>query len=470
MGTLIQNPQHLDHFKHVHFIGIGGYGMSAVARVMLEMGFTVTGSDVARKELTDKLEAGGAQVFIGHSAKNINGADVVVYSTDIPKDNIELNAAKQAGVTLLHRSQMLAWVLNRKKGIAVAGAHGKTTTSSMISLVMVRCGIDPTYVIGGEIMGIGSNASAGKGEYVVAEADESDGSFLEYQPEMAVVLNIEPDHLENYGGDFANLKNAYHKFLGLVKPNGKSILCVDDGYVREIMEQQSNQEGLITYGIERPANFTAKNIVPGDRRISFDVYQDGNLLGSMTLSVPGKHNVYNALATTAVCMNAGLTFAEIKEAIVYFSGAKRRFQVIGEVNDILVVDDYAHHPTEIEATLKAGRETKRRTLGIFQPQRYTRTFFLLDEFSKAFKDADQVIITDIYSPANDPEIEGVSAQKLVELIQTNSNPNAIYLSSKEEILNYLLENSQPGDLVITMGAGDIWQVAYKLVEKLKSPQ
>lgn len=177
MGTLIQNPQHLDHFKHVHFIGIGGYGMSAVARVMLEMGFTVTGSDVARKELTDKLEAGGAQVFIGHSAKNINGADVVVYSTDIPKDNIELNAAKQAGVTLLHRSQMLAWVLNRKKGIAVAGAHGKTTTSSMISLVMVRCGIDPTYVIGGEIMGIGSNASAGKGEYVVAEADESDGSF-----------------------------------------------------------------------------------------------------------------------------------------------------------------------------------------------------------------------------------------------------------------------------------------------------
>lgn len=467
MGISTEHLQEIKPFKHVHFIGIGGYGMSAVARVLLEMGYKVTGSDVARKELVQKLEASGAQVFIGHKPENIHGADVVVYSTDIPRENIELTTAKQLGIPLWHRSQMLAWILNRKKGIAVAGAHGKTTTSSMISLVMVRCGLDPTYIIGGEIMGIDSNASAGKGEYVVAEADESDGSFLEYQPDTAVILNIEPDHLENYGGDFANLKNAYQKFLGLVKPEGKSVLCVDDPYIRELIEQKI-QGRVITYGIDHPANFMAKNIVPGDRRISFEVYQDGERLGSMTLNVPGIHNVYNALATTAVCMNAGLTFNEIKDAIVYFSGAKRRFQVIGEVDNILVVDDYAHHPTEIDATLKACQETKRRTIGIFQPQRYTRTYFLLNEFSKAFKHADQVIITDIYSPANDQQIEGVSARKLVELIKENSNPNTIYLSSKEEIIAYLLKNGQPNDLIITMGAGDIWQVAYKLVDQLKS--
>lgn len=465
MDTPTHNQQDLENFEHVHFIGIGGYGMSAVARVMLEMGYTVTGSDVAQKELTEKLEAGGARVFIGHSANNIEGADVVVYSTDIPADNIELTTAKASGVALLHRSQMLAWILNRKKGIAVAGAHGKTTTSSMISLVMVRCGIDPTYVIGGEIMDIGSNARAGKGEYVVAEADESDGSFLEYRPELAVVLNIEADHLENYGGEFANLKKAYRKFLNGVKPGGQSIVCIDNEYVKEIVDHATGQETFITYGIESPANFMAKNIIPGDRTITFDVYEENNLLGSMTLSVPGLHNVYNALATTAVCLRAGLTFEEMKEAIYYFHGAKRRFQVIGEVNDILVVDDYAHHPTEIEATLSATRATKRRTIAIFQPQRYTRTFFLFDAFSRAFRDADQVIITDIYSPANDPEIEGISASKLVELIKENSNHNTVYLSSKDEILTYLRRISQPGDLVITMGAGDIWKVAYRMVDE-----
>lgn len=465
MGTPTQNQQELENFEHVHFIGIGGYGMSAVARVMLEMGYTVTGSDVARKELIEKLEAGGAQVFIGHKAENIEGANVVVYSTDIPSENIELVKAKELGITLLHRSQMLAWILNRRMGIAVAGAHGKTTASSMISLVMDRCGADPTYIIGGEVMDLGSNARAGKGEYVVAEADESDGSFLEYKPEIAVVLNIEADHLENYGGDFENLKNAYSKFLDGVKPGGKAVVCIDNEFVREMIAKQGTQN-VITYGINQTADFSAKNIVPGDRTISFDVYKENDNLGKMTLTVPGTHNVYNALATTAVCLNAGLSFAEILEAIYYFHGAKRRFQVIGEVNNVLVVDDYAHHPTEIEATLSATKATNRRTIAIFQPQRYTRTFFLLDAFSKAFREADEVIITDIFSPANDPEIEGVSAEVLVELIKVNSNPNTMYISSKEEILSHLLGVIQSGDLVITMGAGDIWKVAYKLAEEL----
>jgi UDP-N-acetylmuramate--alanine ligase len=452
--------------EHVHFIGIGGYGMSAIARVMLDMGYHVTGSDVARKELTEKLQKKGAHVFIGHQKENISGADLVVYSTDIPKENVELTAAQEYSIPLIHRSKMLARLLNEKKGVAVAGAHGKTTTTSMISLVMEKTGVDPTYIIGGEIMDIGSNARAGKGDFVVAEADESDGTFLEYFPQIAVVTNIEPDHLENYGGDFENLKKAYRQFLSQVKDEGTAIVCIDDNYVQDMLAEQKERISLITYGIKQDADYTAENIEPGDRTISFDVVYKGARLGRMKLSVPGMHNVYNALGTTAVCIEAGLSFEEIAVAITSFRGAKRRFQVIGEVNDVLVVDDYAHHPTEIEATLEAARSTNRRIVAIFQPQRYTRTFFLLDAFSRAFTEADEVMITDIYSPANDPEIEGVSAERLVELIKENSNANASYAASKEIVLEHLLKVVKPGDLVITMGAGDIWKVAEQLVEEL----
>lgn len=466
MDTEVQK-QHEHKREHVHFIGIGGYGMSAIARVMLDMGCYVTGSDVARKELTDKLQKKGAQVFIGHQAENVAGADLVVYSTDIPKENVELAAAKAQAIPLIHRSKMLARLLNEKKGVAVAGAHGKTTTSSMIALVMEKTGTDPTYLIGGEIMDIGSNAKAGQGDFVVAEADESDGTFLEYFPHIAVVTNIEPDHLENYDGDFENLKKAYRQFLSQVKENGTAVVCIDDDYVEETLAEKKANVSLITYAIDKQADYMASNIEPGDRMISFDVTHKGQLLGRMKLSVPGIHNVYNALATVAVCMQAGLTFEEIAEAIIAFRGAKRRFQVIGEVNDILVVDDYAHHPTEIEATLEAARSTNRRTVAIFQPQRYTRTFFLLDAFSRAFSEADEVIIVDIYSPANDPEIEGVSAEKLVELIKQNSNANAKYISSKEEVVEHLKRTVAAGDLVLTMGAGDIWKAAVQLVEEME---
>ncbi|WCK53659.1 UDP-N-acetylmuramate--L-alanine ligase [Aneurinibacillus sp. Ricciae_BoGa-3] len=466
MNTSISNQPEQER-QHVHFIGIGGYGMSAIARVMLDMGYQVTGSDVAQKELTEKLSKKGAQVFIGHHADNVKGAELVVYSTDIPSNNVELAAAKKQAIPLIHRSQMLARILNAKKGVAVAGAHGKTTTSSMISLVMEKAGTDPTYIIGGEIMDVGSNARAGTGEYVVAEADESDGTFLEYYPHIAVVTNIEPDHLENYDGDFENLKNAYRQFLSQVTDGGTAVICSDDKYLQEMLKEIKKEVSIVTYGLNGTPDYRAENIEPGDRTISFDVVYKGGKLGRMTLSVPGIHNVYNALATTAVCLKAGLTFDAIVEAIKNFHGAKRRFQVIGEVNDILVVDDYAHHPTEIEATLSAARSTNRRTIAIFQPQRYTRTFFLLDDFSRAFKEADEVIIVDIYSPANDKQIEGISADKLVELIKQNSNPNARYLSTKEDVLAYLEPNVKPGDLVLTMGAGDIWKVAEKLVEKLR---
>ncbi|AFH65047.1 UDP-N-acetylmuramate--L-alanine ligase [Paenibacillus caseinilyticus] len=452
--------------EHIHFIGIGGYGMSAIAKVMLEMGYQVSGSDLAQQELTEKLAAKGAQVFIGHEAENVKGADVVVYSTALSKDNVEMAAAEELNIPILHRSQMLARLMNAKKGIAVAGAHGKTTTSSMIALVLEHCGSDPTFIIGGEIMNVGSNAKAGKGDWVVAEADESDGSFLQYHPTIALVNNIEADHLENYNGDFENLKKAYAQFLSQVKADGKAVVCLDDAYLSGMIPQIQSE--VITYGIHSDADVTAHNIVLGDRKVSFEVMRGGELLGTISLSVPGKHNVYNAMATLITCMEAGLTFAQVAEAIKEFRGAKRRFQVLGEVNDILVIDDYAHHPTEIEATILAAKATGKRIIAVFQPQRYTRTYFLFEQFSRAFPDADEVIITDIYSPAGEKQIEGITSAKLVELIRQNSNANVAYVPTKEEVQNYLLGSVQPGDLVLTMGAGDIWKAADGLAKALEA--
>lgn len=444
--------------------------MSAIARVMLEMGYKITGSDVARQELTEKLAAKGAQIYIGHEAEHVKGADLVVYSTALSKDNVERVAAEELNIPVLHRAQMLARLMNAGKGVAVAGAHGKTTTSSMIALVMEKCDADPTYIIGGEIVNVGTNAKAGKGEYVVAEADESDGSFLQYHPSIAIVTNIEPDHLENYDGDFGKLKAAYVKFLSQVKFGGKAIVCADDETITELLPKldADTASKLITYGIDGDAEYKAENISLGDRKVSFEMTHRGSTLGTIELSVPGRHNVYNAMATVITCLEAGLSFDKVAEAIHEFIGAKRRFQVLGEVNDILVIDDYAHHPTEIQATISAAKATGKRIIAVFQPQRYTRTFFLLEQFSRAFPEADEVIITDIYSPAGEQQIEGVHSRKLVEMIKTNSNANTSYIPTKEEVLEHLTAKVAPGDLVITMGAGDIWKTADALAKTLKA--
>jgi UDP-N-acetylmuramate--alanine ligase len=450
--------------EHVHFIGIGGYGMSAIAKVMLEMGYTVTGSDLAEQDLTRKLKDKGAQVFLGHHAKNVMGADLVVYSTALPKDNVEMEAAGKLNIPILHRSQMLARLLNERRGIAVAGAHGKTTTSSMIALVMEQTGMDPTFLIGGEIMNVGSNAKAGLGEYVVAEADESDGSFLQYRPTIGIVTNIEPDHLENYEGSYDKLKGAYRTFLSQVKRDGVAIVCSDDDDLRELIPQLTGR--IITYGTGSDAEYRADRIQLGDRRASFDVTYQGKQLGTIQLSVPGRHNVYNALATLIACLEAGLSFEQVAGAIRLFRGAKRRFQVLGDANGVLIIDDYAHHPTEIMATISAAKSTGKSIIAVFQPQRYSRTFFLLEAFSKAFGEADEVIITDIYSPAGETQIEGISSQRLAEMIQVNSNSNVRYIPSKDEVSAYLAQRTQPGDLILTMGAGDIWKVAEELAQRL----
>ncbi|WP_058302221.1 UDP-N-acetylmuramate--L-alanine ligase [Gorillibacterium timonense] len=456
----------MNPLEHVHFIGIGGYGMSAIAKVMLEMGYEVSGSDLVQQELTEKLAAKGARVYIGHEAENVRGADLVVYSTALSNDNVEKREAEERHIPILHRSQMLARLMNERKGVAVAGAHGKTTTSSMMALVLELCGQDPTYIIGGEVMNLGSNAKAGKGDYVVAEADESDGSFLQYHPQLAVVLNIEADHLEHYDGDFENLKQAYRKFLSQVKDGGKAVVCADDVHLQALLPELG--EKAITYGIDHDAEYTAHELELGDRKSSFEVRHNGQRLGTIVLSVPGKHNVYNALATLIVCQQAGLTFEQVADAIVDFRGAKRRFQVLGDTDGILVIDDYAHHPTEIQATISAAKATGKRIVAVFQPQRYTRTYFLFEQFSRAFPEADEVIITDIYSPAGEKQIEGITSAKLVELIRQNSNANARHIPTKEGVLEYLKEHVESGDLVLTMGAGDIWKAADGLASWLRN--
>jgi UDP-N-acetylmuramate--alanine ligase len=458
----------VDQAQHVHFVGIGGYGMSAIARVLIDLGYKVTGSDVAMNELAKKLEERGAVVYIGHDARHLEGAEIVVYSTSIPKENPEIAEAKKRGIPLLHRSQMLARILNERTGVAVAGAHGKTTTTSMLAHVLEECGVDPTYIIGGELMNAGTNAKAGKSDFVIAEADESDGSFLEYRPTYEIVTNIDPDHLEHFGGDFNNLKKAYAQFLSHLKPGGKAILCLDDGHVRELIP--AVKETVVTYAIDpayaAAADFKAVDIVCGDRRTHCRVYHREHLLGELKLNIPGKHNIANALAAVIVSLEAGLSFEEIASALTSFRGAKRRFQIIGQPRDILVVDDYAHHPTEIIATLSGARASGRRVIAVFQPQRYTRTFFLMDEFSRAFSEADEVIVTDIYSPAGEAKIDGVTSEVLVEKIRTNSHPRAQYIPTKEQVQEHLVTQLRPGDLVLTMGAGDIWKSAYWLAEKL----
>jgi UDP-N-acetylmuramate--alanine ligase len=462
------NP--LSRLEHVHFIGIGGSGMSAIAKVMLEMGYRVSGSDIREHEVTKQLQTQGVKFFSSHQAENVKGADIVVYSSGIPKDNIELLCADEQEIPLLHRSQALAQLLNQKEGIAITGAHGKTTTSSMISCMMAQAGLDPTFVIGGEILDFGFNARAGKSEYVIAEADESDGSFLKYYPKHAIITNIEPDHLENYNGDFENLKDAYVQFINQIKYFGTLLICIDDPINKELLNRRElcdilnrRKIKIITYGVESAnCEVRAINSQLLNRSSECSVVANEIDIGSLQLQVPGKHNILNALACIALGLNLGISFSSIRESLYKFVGAKRRFQVVSEAQEIMIVDDYAHHPTEIIATIDAAKSTGRTIYAVFQPQRYTRTYYLLEAFSYAFSEADEVIISDIYAPAGEMPIQGISGFELAEKIKKNSNPNTTFIGNQEQIITHLLKKVRPGDLILTMGAGDIWKIAYQL--------
>ncbi len=455
----------LNNFKHFHFIGIGGAGMSALAKILLQSGLKVSGSDRANSPTLDMLKNLGANIFVGHDADNLDSPDAIVCSSAIPHDNPELLKALELKIPKLHRSDINAWLLNAKKGIAVAGSHGKTTTTSMIGFVLHSAGVDPTIIIGGESADLGTGAILGNSDYLVSEADESDGTFIKLKPHIAVVTNVEDDHLDFYGTT-ERINEAFKIFIENVdKKTGRAILCFDNENLRDIAEKIDRK--IISYGIDNDADFMAKNISTNNVGASFDVFNGEKILGKIQLAIYGRHNVLNALATIATAMEVGVEFAKIAEGLSKFHGAKRRFQTKARLENIWIVDDYGHHPTEIAATLRAARETNPdRIICIFQPHRYTRTKILLKEFGSAFSGADLLVLTDIYS-AGEEKIPGVSGESILEEVLATTNQEVSYIPEREKIAEYLLDNVTAGDLVITMGAGDIYKTGDELIELLK---
>lgn len=455
----------LDKIKNIHFIGIGGAGMSALSYVMIKRGYQVSGSDAKPGYMATNLAKEGALVFIGHSACQIERAEVVVVSTAIHPDNPELVEAKKRQVPVIHRSDVLAYLMNKHKGVAVAGAHGKTTTSSMLSCITCEEGLDPTIVVGGIVNNLGSNAVNGKSDYVVAEADESDGSFLKFHPYLAVITNIENDHLDHYGSE-ENIQAAFAKFVEQIKEDGKAILCYDNAKVRALGEKTGKT--VISYGIDsKDADYRAENIEYGKNGTTYDILYKNEVIGKGQLIVPGRHNVLNSLGAIAAARELGIPLESILASLAHFSGAKRRFETKGKVGGVWVVDDYAHHPTEIAVTLKAARQTQpERLVCVFQPHRYTRTQLLLDQFAVAFKDCDELIITDIYAASEDP-IPGVSGEMLAHKIAETTGQKVRYISGQDKIEETLEREVRPGDLVITMGAGDIYRLGEQLVQALE---
>ncbi len=452
--------------ERIHFIGIGGAGMSGLATILLELGYKVSGSDLNKTKVTDRLEEMGAVCSIGHIAENVDGAGLVVVSTAIKNDNPELIRAVEQGKGIIHRGDLLALLMNRQKGIAVAGAHGKTTTTAMMARVMEKNGYDPTIVIGGELRDIGGNAKFGRGQYLVAEADESDGSFLKLSPEIVIVTNIENDHLDYYGS-VEKINDAFRDFLSKVPKNGMAVICKDDPGNRIILEQYEGP--LLTYGIaSSDADFVLRDLHYKGMNSKGEVYFGGKYLGTLALTVPGRHNMLNALAVVAVGIHIGMDFKSVADSLKNFIGAGRRFQLTGELFGVRVVDDYAHHPTEILAALQAAKQVEaKRVIAVFQPHRYSRTSLLKDDFGKAFHNADIVIVDDIYAAGEQP-LEGVNSISLVEAIKRNGHKNVLYLGTGEKIVNYLEGFVRSGDLVMTIGAGNIWTTGIQLIERLRS--
>ncbi len=451
--------------ERIHFIGIGGYGMSGLARVFLSLGHPVTGSDMRLTERVRSLRQLGAVISIGHREENLDGAEMVVYSTDVPDDNPELAAARGRKLPVFHRSEILARLINSGRGIAVTGTHGKTTITTMIGLILIGAGADPTVVVGAEVEALGGNARLGRGEHVVAEADESDASFLRYRPEIAVVSNMEPEHLDHYGGDFERVVEAYGQFLAGTKPGGLCLLGGDAPQLRQLGETYGGRR--LYYGLDCANDLVAEALRSEEGVSRYRVRLAGRPLGEVKLRVPGRHNVVNSLAAIGVALEIGFDFGVCQRVLEQFAGAKRRFEVMACTCGIRVVDDYAHHPSEIGATLQAARELEPlRLIAVFQPQRYVRTHLLLHDFAKAFGDADQVILADIYSPPGEKPIPGVSSAKLAELI-VNQGQDVVHIARNDDITAYLQTIVRPGDTVVTMGAGDIWSVAAALAERLE---
>jgi len=452
--------------KRVHFVGIGGTGMNGIAEVLVNQGFKVSGSDLRDSRATRRLSNLGVRVFIGHSAAHIEGVDVLVVSTAVPDNNPEVVAARELRIPVVPRAQMLAELMRFKRGIAVAGTHGKTTTTSLTASLLAEAGFDPTFVIGGVVNSWGSNARLGQGEYLLAEADESDGSFLLLQPIIALVTNIDRDHLESYNNSFENLKNAFVEFLHHLPFYGAAILCIDDPEVQALVPQLGR--AVVTFGLSESADIRATEIRQNGRNMSFKVQlpQPAEPV-DVSINLPGLHNVRNALGAIAVAWEIGIEVRDVVGCLHEFKGVGRRFAEIGDLpidnGQVRVIEDYGHHPSELEATIAAAREgwPEKRIVAVFQPHRYTRTANLFDEFSRVLSDAHVVVLTDIYS-AGESEIEGVDSAALCKSIRARGKVDPVLVPDVEELPLSLPAMLHDGDLVLLMGAGSIEQIAQEL--------
>jgi UDP-N-acetylmuramate--alanine ligase len=452
--------------KNLHFVGIGGVGMSAIARIMLAQGFNISGSDLRENRLTLALTEQGAHIFYGHKPENLSPATLgVVYSSAVGEDNAEIIEARRRGLTVYRRAEMLAYLCGCKRSVGVAGSHGKTTVSGMIATMLELCGCEPTIIIGGMLPLIGSNAKAGNGPYLVAEADESDGTFLMLKPEMAVVTNIESDHLDYYH-DLDHIKQAFAQYLSQLPKTGFAVVCADCPQVQELLSAVSGR--CITYGLQAPAYYRADAINHSTAGVAADVYEDSILLGRLSLSVPGEHNVANALAALAVGRELGLGFTEIAQALSLFAGTGRRFEVLGRAGEVTVVDDYAHHPTELDVTIRAARamDNKRRIVAVFQPHRYSRTQDMYAEFAGALNLVDVALVQELY-PAFEQPIAGVSARLIVDEASRLGQKNIFYSAGEEQTLSMLTQIIRPGDLLLIMGAGNIRTVGERFLESIQ---
>jgi UDP-N-acetylmuramate--alanine ligase len=455
------------YFKkyHIHFVGIGGIGMSGIAELLLNLGYEVSGSDTKASDITERLKGLGGAIHTGHSAEHVSGADVVVVSSAISVENPEVNAAHQLAIPVIPRAEMLAELMRLKYSVAVAGAHGKTSTTSIVAAVLGEGRLDPTVVIGGKLKGIDSNAVLGMGEFIVAEADESDGSFLKMSPTIAVVTNIDREHLDFYK-DLEHIKNVFFDFIDRIPFYGLAVLCLDNEPIQDLIPKIKKR--FTTYGMSAQADYQARNIRAQGLKTRFTLHHQGEDLGDITLNLPGLHNVYNAMASIAVGFELNIPFETIKSALETLEGVQRRMEVKGVAQGITVVDDYGHHPTEIKTTLQAVKESwpDKRIILAFQPHRYTRIRALFDEFSRAFYQSDLMVVMPIYSAGENP-INGVDSSRLCEEIKAHGHKEVICMDGMESAIAYLKDVLRSGDLLLTLGAGDVWKVGEAVLKGLR---
>jgi UDP-N-acetylmuramate--alanine ligase len=452
--------------KHkIHFVGIGGIGMSGIAEVLLNSGYVVTGSDLHESEATRRLRELGARVFVGHQEENLAGnPSVVVISTAVKYANPEVLEARRRHIPVIPRAEMLAELMRMKYGVAVAGSHGKTTTTSMVAAVLSAGGLDPTMVIGGRVHMLGTNAKTGQGEFLVAEADESDGSFLLLSPTVAVVTNIDKEHMD-FHQTMEKLNDNFLAFVNKVPFYGLAVLCIDDVNVRALLPKARKR--FATYGLSLEADFSAEDLQMSAAGVEFTALHHGKRMGKVRLRLPGRHSATNALAAIAVAHDLEIPFAQASEALGQFTGIHRRFEVKGEPRGILVIDDYGHHPTEVRATIGAIRDSWKRPLTvIFQPHRFTRTRDLFEEFLTAFEGADRLVLTDVYSAGEDP-IAGMTGEALYQAIKRKGHLDVKFIADKNDIVGQIAGELKPGDITLTLGAGDIYKVGEALVETLR---